>query len=99
MDNDDLWQDAEDILSDALQWTHHGPRNWATVEAQVQNLHTGISHNDQHQIERATIELELLSPLRCWPPHKDPDATAIPTTTADLISQTQAALAATRPRT
>lgn len=96
MEHDEISQDAEDILGDVLQWTHHGPHNWSKVDVQLQRLYAGIKDGDQHKTWQATTELELLSPLRCFPPRRDPDATPIPAPTAVLVGQVQAALAASR---
>lgn len=91
-DNDAILDDARNILDDAVQWTHHGPGNWAEVDRQLQLLQTGVNTGDPDTIRQATVELELLSPLRCWPPRRDPDAVPIPAATAALVKQAQTAL-------
>jgi hypothetical protein len=61
--DDELREDALDVLRDALQWRLTGPR-WARVETAVEAVTSALRSGDVAALRTAVYELELAGPVR-----------------------------------
>ena len=61
--DDELLEDARDVLQDALQWRLTEPR-WAAVAAAVEAVASALRSGDVAALRTAVYGLELAGPVR-----------------------------------